>query len=86
MYAITVKKSAQKELASIPTNFQSRIILAIDNLAEDPRPDGVKKLKLSQDLWRIRVGDYRVIYTIEDQLQILEIQKIGHRKDIYKSH
>lgn len=84
MYTIEVKRSAQKELSAIPKNFQEKIISAIDALAENPRPEGVKKLKLSQNLWRIRVGDYRVIYEIEDSLQILEVQKIGHRKDIYR--
>jgi mRNA interferase RelE/StbE len=84
MYIINVKKSAQKELSAIPVNFQTKIIDAIDGLATNPRPDGVKKLKLSKSLWRIRVGDYRIIYSIEDEILILEIQKIGHRKDVYR--
>lgn len=58
---------------------------AIDGLAENPRPSGVKKLKgNSEDLYRVRSGDYRVIYTIEDIVKVIDIRKIGHRKDIYK--
>jgi mRNA interferase RelE/StbE len=54
-------------------------------LANNPRPIGVKKLKdSSEDLYRIRVGDYRVIYTINDGIRIVNILRIGHRKDIYK--
>jgi len=54
-------------------------------LAENPRPAGCKKLKgTHEDLWRIRIGNYRVIYTINDTIQIIDIQKIGHRKDIYE--
>jgi len=57
----------------------------INGLAENPRPSGVKKLKgISEDLYRIRSGDYRVIYSISDQIRIVDIRKIGHRKDIYK--
>lgn len=84
MYSIVVKKSAQKELIAIPAVYKSKITDDIDGLASNPRPDGVKKLQASNDLWRIRVGDYRIIYSIDDSIRILEVQKIGHRKDIYK--
>lgn len=54
-------------------------------LANNPRPIGSKKLKgASENLWRIRIGDYRVVYLIEDSIKIIEIRKIGHRKDIYR--
>jgi len=84
MYRINFKKSAQKELLAVSSVYQPKIIEAIDALAFDPRPDGVKKLKLNTDAWRIRVGDYRVIYLIEDTIKIVEIQAVGHRRDIYK--
>ena len=84
MYRITFKKSAQKELLAIASVYQTKIIFAIDGLADNPRPDGVKKLKLNTDAWRIRIGDYRVIYIIEDTIKIVEIQAVGHRRDIYK--
>ena len=84
MYRISFKKSAQKELLAISSVYQIKIVEAIDGLATNPRPVGVKKLKLNVDAWRIRIGDYRVIYLIEDTIKIIEIQAIGHRRDIYK--
>ncbi|MES1217243.1 MAG: type II toxin-antitoxin system RelE/ParE family toxin, partial [Bacteroidota bacterium] len=57
----------------------------ISSLAQNPRPLGVKKLKGStEDLYRIRSGDYRVIYSVDDEIRIVDIRKVGHRKDIYK--
>ena len=84
MYRITFKRSAQKELAEIPKPFNQNIVTSIDKLAENPRPDGVKKLKGEYNAYRIRVGDYRIIYTLEDIIKIVEIQRIRHRKDAYK--
>jgi mRNA interferase RelE/StbE len=71
-------------LADIAKPYNQNIVVAIDKLAEDPRPDGVKKLKGEDNAYRIRVGDYRIIYTIEDVIKIVEIQRIRHRKDAYK--
>jgi len=84
MYSIRFKKSAQKELSQISTPYNLKIVQAIDALSEDPRPPGVKKLKGEENAWRIRVADYRIIYTIEDIIQIVEIQRIRHRKDVYR--
>ena len=84
MYRITFKRSAQRELADISKPYNQNIATAIDKLAEDPRPDGVKKLKGEDNAYRIRVGDYRVIYIIEDLIIIVEIQRIRHRKEAYK--
>lgn len=62
-----------------------RIILKSESLAENPYPSGVKKLKGSEDIfWRVRVGNYRVIYSVDDEIKIIDIRKVGHRKDIYK--
>jgi len=58
---------------------------AIDALEENPRPSGCKKLKdATENLWRIRVGDYRIIYVIADEVKIVDVRKVGHRKDIYE--
>jgi mRNA interferase RelE/StbE len=83
MYHIEIKKSAQKELAEIPAPYNRKIVDAIDGLAEEPRPQNVKKLK-GEDGYRIRVGDYRVIYTIEDVVKIVEVQRVRNRKDAYR--
>ena len=85
MYSITIKKSAAKELEHLPGNIIRKVTHDIYPLANNPRPAGSKKLKgASENLWRIRIGDYRIIYLIEDTIKIIDIRKIGHRKDIYK--
>ncbi len=84
MYSIRVKRSAAKQLEKLPPKAAERIVKAIDALAEDPRPDGVKKLQGTDDHYRIRIADYRVIYSIEDQHLIVEVVKVAHRKDVYK--
>jgi mRNA interferase RelE/StbE len=73
-----------KELVELPKQASIKLTQAIDSLANHPRPIRCKKLKGEKEyLWRIRVGDYRVIYQIEDVVKIVEIRKIGNRKDIY---
>ena len=85
MYKITFKKSAAKELVNLPAKVVKNISPPINKLSENPRPDGCKKLKGTHDgAWRIRIGDYRVLYIIEDSVRIIDIQKVGHRKDIYE--
>lgn len=85
MYTISIKPSALKELNKLPKATVKKAEKAIDALALNPRPDGVKKLKNSaEDLYRIRFGDYRIIYSIEEEIKIVDILKIGHRKEIYK--
>lgn len=84
MYEIEVKKSAQKELQQISPPYNQKIVEAINALAENPGPEGVKKLK-GEEAYRIRVADYRVVYTIDDVIQIVEIQRIRHRRDAYRN-
>jgi len=81
VYAIEFKPSAVKQLERLPKEAQRRIIRAIEDLADDPRPHGSVKLAGEDNLWRIRVGSYRVIHSIDDeQLRVL-ILRIAHRKD-----
>jgi mRNA interferase RelE/StbE len=85
MYKISIKKSAAKELEELPNKITALITTAILQLAHNPRPQGYKKLKGKiLELWRIRIGNYRVIYTIDDGIKIIDVQKVGHRKDIYE--
>jgi mRNA interferase RelE/StbE len=84
MYRIVLSRNAEKEILNLPGQIVKRISKAIDQLEKNPRPSGCKKLKgKNEELWRIRVGDYRVVYSIEDILLIIDIRKVGHRKDIY---
>jgi mRNA interferase RelE/StbE len=85
LYTITFKKSAEREFEKLPTQVIRRIGKAIDTLSKNPRPVGSKKLEgQKESLWRIRIGDYRVIYLVEDVIKIVEIRRVGHRKDIYE--
>ncbi|MEO1099719.1 MAG: type II toxin-antitoxin system RelE/ParE family toxin [Bacteroidota bacterium] len=83
LYKIVVSKSAIKELSKLPAKENNRIIPAIKNLSVNPRPVGAKKLKGGSGAWRIRVGNYRVVYAIDDEVLIVDVRKVGHRKDIY---
>ena len=81
IYKVIFKKSAAKELAELPATELPKIKTAIEKLGDNPRPDGVKKLKDSTaTLWRIRIGNYRVIYTIDDVIRIVEIRAVGDRR------
>lgn len=82
-YKITIKKSAVKSLEKIPEPYYSNIKAAILSLIENPRPKGYKKLK-GRDGYRIRVGNYRIIYEIFDTILLIDIIALGHRKDIYE--
>jgi len=84
MYAVGVGRSAQKEIRDLDAVLRSRIIAALRKLAEEPRPSGCKKLVGSRDLWRIRIGDYRVIYRIDDAAQTIEVRVVRHRSAAYE--
>ncbi len=84
MFRIEVKKSAQKELSQISLPYNKKIVQAIDDLTFNPRPAGCKKLKGSE-AYRIRVADYRIVYTIEDVIQLIKIQRMRQGKDVYKT-
>ena len=83
-YQIVIEKRAHKDLKHIEPSYQKIIIRKIMSLSENPRPEGYIKLKGKDNLFRIRIGDYRVIYTIKDDKLIILVLEIGDRKDIYK--
>ena len=83
-YSIEIKQSAQKELAKLPRSIADKVIKHIRLLADDPRPNGCKKLVAADYTYRIRINDYRVVYSIFDQQLVIQVIKIGHRKAIYK--
>lgn len=82
-YTLNFSKQAFKELEKINEPFYSNIKQAVFNLTQNPRPQGYKKLK-GRDGYRIRVGNYRVIYDIFDKELVVDIITLGHRKDIYE--
>lgn len=83
-YKIVWKQSAVKELKQIPPKMIGRIVADVENLSEDPHPPGTRKIIGTQNTYRIRIGDYRVIYQIIDQVLIIEILRVAHRKEVYR--
>ena len=83
-YSIVFAKSARKELESLADQIIDRVLPRIENLADFPRPVGCRKLTGERNLWRIRIGDYRVIYYVDDQKRIVDIVAVRHRKDAYR--
>ncbi len=83
-YEIRIKPSAVSELEGIRTKQQrQRIVKRIQDLSQDPFPPGFKKLS-GMEKYRIRVGDFRILYTIENEKLVIHVIKIGHRKDVYR--
>ncbi|MDB9311131.1 type II toxin-antitoxin system RelE/ParE family toxin [Aphanizomenon sp. CS-733/32] len=83
-YEIIITKSIQKQLDNISNNIQERVCEKIAQLAEEPRPDGVVKLKGYDNEYRIRIGDYRLVYEIRDEQLIVLLVQCKHRRDVYK--
>jgi mRNA interferase RelE/StbE len=83
-YRVEITASAEKALARLPKADLTRVARAITALATDPRPAGCRRLKGHEDVYRIRVGLYRVIYSIDDRRIIVVVIKLGHRKDVYR--
>ena len=83
-YKLEFRPSAEREFDKLSADIQARLRPKIDALASNPRPSGCKKLAGMQDLYRIRVGDYRIIYEIRDKVLLVLIVKIGHRGSVYE--
>lgn len=83
-YTVEFSRPAARELAGLPQDARQRIAARIDALAVNPRPNGVEKLKGEDDQYRVRVGDYRVIYTIRDARLIVLVLRIGDPRDVYR--
>lgn len=85
-YTIIVTKSIQRDLDNLPNDIKARIYSKISQLAEDPRPNGVPKLKGYENEYRIRIGDYRVRYEILDKDETVLLLQCKHRREVYKNH
>ena len=83
-YAVTISRSARKELEKLPPQLVEWLFPKIELLASQPRPVGYRKLKGGQDLWRIRLGDYRVIYLLDDGRRVVDIIAVRHRSEVYR--
>ena len=84
MYRVLLERAAEKDLSRLSSAIHDRVIAAIQALASNPRPPGCRKLAGSKNDWRIRVGDYRVIYEIADQIRIVRVNRVRHRREVYR--
>ncbi|HOT90813.1 MAG TPA: type II toxin-antitoxin system RelE/ParE family toxin [Anaerolineae bacterium] len=83
-YTIEWKRSAVKELKQLPQDAIARIVKAVEQLSANPYPAGVKKLIGSEHTYRLRVGTYRVVYTLQANVLVIIVIRVGHRKDVYR--
>jgi mRNA interferase RelE/StbE len=84
MYRVFLERAAEKDLHRLSSEVHNRVIIAIRGLASDPRPPGCRKLAGSKHDWRIRVGDYRVVYEIADAIRIVRVNRVRHRREVYR--
>ena len=84
MYEVYIEKAAENDLKRLPTTTFQRIIPQIRALAENARPSGCRKLAGSKNDWRIRVGDYRVLYEIDEKTRAVRIMRVRHRREVYR--
>lgn len=82
-YKVAIKKSAAKEIERLPRKDMKAVLERVESLSENPRPRDCKKLS-SQEKYRIRCGNYRILYAIEDDILIVFVVKVGHRRDVYR--
>ncbi len=83
-YRIELKPSAVRDLADLEKRDRTRVARKIDALALNPCPPGAEKLKGTEALWRIRAGDYRIIYTIRNEILLVLVVRVGHRREVYR--
>jgi mRNA interferase RelE/StbE len=84
VYKILLERSAEKDLTKLAAQIHDRVIDAIRSLAINSRPPGCRKLAGSRSDWRIRIGDYRVVYEIADAIRVVRIHRVRHRRDVYR--
>ena len=84
MYRVFLERAAEKQLKQLPVKLHDRVIIAIQALAKNPRPSRSRKLTGTDHDWRIRVGDYRVIYAIDDKAGEIRVNRVRHRREVYR--
>jgi mRNA interferase RelE/StbE len=84
MYRVLLERAAEKDLGRLASEIRKRVLIAIQALATNPRPPGCRKLAGGKNDWRIRVGDYRVVYEIADEIRIVRVNRVRHRGEVYR--
>ncbi len=83
-YRVVFTKAADRQLGKLSERLQQRLVRAAELLEDDPRPPGAKKLQGAENLWRVRVGVYRILYKIQNAKLVVLVIRIAHRKDVYR--
>jgi mRNA interferase RelE/StbE len=83
-YTVQFRASAKKDIAALPTDVTLGVTKKIDALADDPRPNGCQKIKGVEDTYRLRSGDYRIVYEIHDDVVSVTVIRVGHRREVYR--
>jgi mRNA interferase RelE/StbE len=84
MYRVFLERAAEKDLKHLSAKLHDRVIAAIQALAKNPRPTGCRKLTGVDNDWRIRVGDYRIVYEIDDATRDVRVNRVRHRREVYR--
>jgi mRNA interferase RelE/StbE len=84
VYEVLLERRAQRDIKKLPTEAFHRIIPSVKALAEDPKPPGCRKIAGSKNDWRIRIGEYRVIYEIDEHAEAVKVMRVRHRKEVYR--
>jgi len=84
MYRVLLERAAEKDLSRLSSEIHDRVVAAIQALAKNPRPPGCRKLAGGKNDWRIRVGDYRVVYEIADAIRVVRVNRVRHRREVYR--
>jgi mRNA interferase RelE/StbE len=84
VYEVYLERSAENDLKRLPTSTFYRIVHQIKTLAENPRPSGCRKITGSKNDWRIRIGDYRVLYEVNDKVKAVRVMRVRHRREAYR--
>lgn len=84
MHEVVLERAAEKDLKRLPKEIHARVVLALRALSENPRPVGCRKLEGSKSDWRIRVGDYRIVFEVDDPGGVVQIMRIRHRSEAYR--
>ena len=84
-YQVIISRSAEKDISRLPQVVLKRVATAIDGLMSNPFPQGAKKMTSTEkNLWRVRIGDYRMVYQVDTAISVVDIRRVRHRKDVYK--
>lgn len=83
-YAVEVTSAAARQIVKLPQSERPKIWQKINALADNPRPPGVEKLSGAKDAYRIRVGNYRIVYTVDDSVTVVTVTRVAHRREVYR--